>query len=252
LFAPLRFDRVLIIAPHPDDDVIGAGGLIQRTIAAGGQLRVLFLTAGERNPWPQRALLKKWRITDADRNDWATLRMREAASALARLGAPADCLHLLGYPDQRLTALARAQGDRVIAELAARIRTFDPALVVMPSSFDLHGDHRATAYLAHRAVNDPSRIATYVIHGSAPADQSLFTLTLSDDECRRKREAIEAHTTQLLLGRRRFLSYARATETFYRAEEECVRVDSAGREAIDKMRHALHAISQSVLARFTR
>ena len=252
MLAQPRLDRVLIIAPHPDDDVLGAAGLIQRTIAAGGQIRILFLTAGERNPWPQRALLKKWRITDADRDDWAKLRVREAATALARLGAPSDCLELLGYPDQRLTALARSEGDRVIAELAARIRTMDPTLVATPSTFDLHSDHRAAAFFAHRAVNDPTRIATYVIHGSAPADRVLFTLTLSAEEQRRKREAIEAHATQLLLGRARYSSYARVTETFYRAEEELVRVDSAGRECLDKMRHAMHAVGRSVLARLAR
>jgi LmbE family N-acetylglucosaminyl deacetylase len=197
-------------------------------------------------------MLKKWRITAADRSGWARLRMREAEEGLARLGAAADCMELLGYPDQRLASVARLHRDRIIAELETRVSDFDPTLVVVPSSFDIHADHRAAAFFAHRAVADPSRIVTYVVHGKAPAERTHFTLHLLESERRRKREAIEVHTTQLLLGRERYLSYARTTETFYRSEEDLVRVDTASRELGDTMRHAAHAVRRSIAARLFR
>src|SRR5712691_10451751 len=42
--------RLLVIAPHPDDDVLGAGGLMQRVRAGGGSVRVVYLTDGEGYP----------------------------------------------------------------------------------------------------------------------------------------------------------------------------------------------------------
>ena len=48
---PLRLDGVsdaLIIAPHPDDESLASGGLIQRAVAAGARVRVLFLPHGEK------------------------------------------------------------------------------------------------------------------------------------------------------------------------------------------------------------
>ena len=42
-----RGERLLVIAPHPDDETIGAGGLIQRVHAGGGEVRVVLITAGD-------------------------------------------------------------------------------------------------------------------------------------------------------------------------------------------------------------
>src|SRR5438034_5817310 len=96
-------DRILVIAPHPDDEVIGAGGLIQRA----GDVRVVFVTSGENNPWPQRVMQRKWIISAADRAEWATMRRREAAASLHILGAPDDSAVFLGFRDQEIMPLAR-------------------------------------------------------------------------------------------------------------------------------------------------
>ncbi len=244
---------MLIVAPHPDDDVIAAGGLIQRTIAAGGSLRVLFLTAGERNEWAQRALLRKWRITDADRAGWARLRMEEAAAALLTLGAAADSFELLGLPDRGLARMARLGGQSTAIELGRRIQLFAPTLIAVPSSFDAHGDHRATAHFAHRAITEPARVVvTYVIHGRAPEARAVLTLHLSAAEQERKRQAITAHATQLVLGTGRFLSYARRTEIFYRSEEDCVALHSTARDAFDGIRHGMFALGNSMIGAIRR
>ena len=47
-------DRLLVFAPHPDDETIATGELIQLAIAAGVAVRVVFATDGDNNPWPQR------------------------------------------------------------------------------------------------------------------------------------------------------------------------------------------------------
>ena len=42
--------RVLMLAPHPDDESLGTGGLIQRATRAGGEVHVVFVTDGDNNP----------------------------------------------------------------------------------------------------------------------------------------------------------------------------------------------------------
>ena len=49
-------DRLLVVAPHPDDETIAAGGLIQSALHAGAAVRVLFATDGDNNPWRTSAI----------------------------------------------------------------------------------------------------------------------------------------------------------------------------------------------------
>ena len=46
--------KIAVLAPHPDDESLGTGGLIQQALAAGAEVRVIFVTDGDNNPWPQR------------------------------------------------------------------------------------------------------------------------------------------------------------------------------------------------------
>jgi len=39
----------MVVAPHPDDEVLGAGGLIQQAVAAGAEVRIVYLTNGDHN-----------------------------------------------------------------------------------------------------------------------------------------------------------------------------------------------------------
>jgi LmbE family N-acetylglucosaminyl deacetylase len=239
--------RVLILATHPDDDVIGAGGVILRAIAGGGCVRVLFITNGESNTWPQRAMLRKWRITAADREDWARLRSDEAQRSLESLGARGgDCCFFLGYPDQRISELLRNGDTRLQSDLDRHGSEFRPTLVIVPSFFDIHTDHRATAWFAHKAFGPEIPIATYIVHGEAPPMRTLFTIRLTPAEQKRKRDAIACHESQLLLSRHRFLAHARATETFYAPEHDVIRVVTPVQERLAALHHALRAIAGSL------
>ncbi|GEM_PF-2505118 len=237
--ANLSLHRVLVIAPHPDDDVIACAGLLQRA----GEPRILFVTDGERNPWPQRFLFGKLRLTDEDRAQWGAMRRREALESLQITGAGEHQTRFLGFPDQRLMSLARRGDRRLLALLTEEIRTFAPTLIVSPSTFDAHYDHRAIAWYAHQAAREcGAEIVTYSIHGGAPRNRVRAVLELAEDERQRKRAAILSHKSQLLLSRERFLSYATADETFYRAEFDVVRVDSRWKCFALRMKHALFVL----------
>jgi N-acetyl-1-D-myo-inositol-2-amino-2-deoxy-alpha-D-glucopyranoside deacetylase len=228
----------MIVAPHPDDDVIAAGGLIQHVLASGGEVFVVFVTDGENNPWPQRFLERKFFLGASDRAEWGAMRRREALSSLARLGVDERSATFLAFPDQGIAALARRGDDRLRDVLRGIARETRATLIVSPSTFDLHSDHRAIAYYAHSAAPDTT-ITTYIVHGSAPAERQLFKLELSASEQQQKLEAIECHQSQLALSRGRFLAYARRSESFYAAEPDLVRVESAAAERLTAFRHAL-------------
>ena len=54
--------RLLVIAPHPDDETLGCGLLLQQVLAAGGEVRIILMTDGDNNPWPQRCLERRHRL----------------------------------------------------------------------------------------------------------------------------------------------------------------------------------------------
>jgi LmbE family N-acetylglucosaminyl deacetylase len=110
-------DRVLAVAVHPDDETLAAGGLIQRARDTAAAVRIVFITSGDDNPWPQRFLEKRWRIGSDDRARWAARRQREALAALRRLGVDSDNAVFLGLPDQGLTGCLLGGDPTVVTAL---------------------------------------------------------------------------------------------------------------------------------------
>jgi LmbE family N-acetylglucosaminyl deacetylase len=225
-------ERVLVIAPHPDDDAIACGGLLQRATEA----RVVYVTDGERNPWPQRVHFRTPFINAGHRARWGAMRREEARCSLSQLGI--DSTRFLAFPDQGLMASAR-RGDLAPRDaLMNEIRDFAPTLIVSPSSFDAHYDHRAIAwYLGQTGVSVPHSF-TYVIHGAGPRSREALTIELTREEQARKLAAIRCHQSQLLLSEKRFLSYATEREVFYRAEHDLVRIESSFESFVKRARHA--------------
>jgi len=218
LLDPSRWKRVLVLAPHPDDETLATGGLLQRSMPAGGAVRVVFVTDGENNPWPQRAVERRWRLGASARTRWAELRRTETLEALACLGIPASSAVFLHFPDQGLTSLLLAGGGSLVPALITELRSWRPTLVAAPAAADRHPDHSALAVLLRLAIDRLggaqkgfSQIA-YVVHGAPPP--GTFQLPLAPVERDRKYTAILRHQSQLVLSRRRFLSHATERECF--------------------------------------
>src|SRR6185295_13481512 len=98
--------------------------------------RVVFVTDGERNPWPQRVRERRWRIAGDARGRWGALRRREARAALAALNVPSQHARFLGLPDQGLTSLLVAQTEHAVALIAAELADWGPTLILAPSCRD--------------------------------------------------------------------------------------------------------------------
>lgn len=211
--------RLLVFAPHPDDETLATGELIQLALAAGAAVRVVFATDGDNNPWPQRWSERRWHIGAADRARWGSRRRSEALVALAELGVGAESARFLGWPDLGLTENLE-RDDTAIDTLAAEIGSFQPTHVAMPSLHDRHPDHgalRVMVELAIRKAHAQCVCLGYVVHGRT-ADSGDWLLPRDQERHRRKREALLAHGSQISLSRRRLLRWASQPESFEQGE----------------------------------
>ncbi|MDD5562367.1 MAG: PIG-L family deacetylase [Thermoanaerobaculaceae bacterium] len=220
-------DRLLVLLPHPDDESVAAGGLLQHALEVGSRLLVVFFTDGDNNPWAQRASELRWRIGPADRARFAARRRDEVRAALGRLGVPLDAVRFLGFPDQGTTDLLLHGNEVAFRAVLEAIETWAPTVVGGPSLFDLHPDHSALAVLAEFALaalrettGVRSRIR-YLVHNPgllSRLDEGALVLPLSEAQRERKKAAIACHKTQLVLRGSWLLSFAGGDERFYLEE----------------------------------
>ncbi|MEO6341976.1 MAG: PIG-L family deacetylase [Dokdonella sp.] len=209
-------DRLLVFAPHPDDETLAAGELIQVAHAAGASVRVVFVTDGDNNPWPQRWLERRWRIGDVERARWGARRRGEAAEALSRLGL--DVQHnaqFLNWPDQGLTD-SLMRDDRGVDRLVEVMSAFAPTHVVLPTLADRHPDHNALRVMLELAVLRSGfngiRLG-YVVHASEKSEPGHRSVADIERQ-QRKQWAMHAYVSQMSLSRRRLLALAARTEHF--------------------------------------
>ena len=135
--------RVLVLAPHMDDEVIGCGGTISLHLRAAAEVQVIFLTDGRLG---SRELLN---LTGQQR------RQREIAVASTRRQEAECALDVLGVQqhsfwnaeEMQLTADANLPG-----KLAQALQSFRPDLVYLPFFLEEHADHRAVSHILARAM----------------------------------------------------------------------------------------------------
>jgi LmbE family N-acetylglucosaminyl deacetylase len=219
--------RVMLIAPHPDDEALACSVILQQAVRAGAAIRVVYVTDGDNNPWPQRALERRWRLSASDRKRWGKLRRSEALAALRVLGIHPSDVQFLGLPDQGLTDLLLRDCNSALTRIAQVIDDWSPTDILAPSIFDIHPDHNAVAVMMRLIFADFVTPGVsqwnYLVHGRSPAffDRAA-QLSPSEMETATKRDAIRRHQTQIKLSRRRFLRYATRSERFLRVERETV------------------------------
>lgn len=216
-FAPT--DRLLVLAPHPDDESIATGGLLQVARACDVAIRVIVLTDGDNNPWPQRWIEKRWHIGADERRRWGARRREEAQVAMRILGMDDGQMCFFGLPDLGLTDLLMRASPGPIDRLRAELDEFAPTVLVLPAPSDRHPDHSAAHVLARLALARCSagtpQLFGFAVHGEASVSRDL-TIELSAEQRDVKRAAIRAHVSQMRLSERRFVRYARPQESYRR------------------------------------
>ncbi len=184
-------ERLLVIAPHPDDETIASGGLIQQVLERDGSVHVVLMTAGDGY---RDALLK---ITPdippspAEYVAYGERRLVEARAGTRELGHDRSGrieLEFLGFPDGGLKALLDEHwqrshperspttgasdppydkealepnlpysGANLRAELERIVRETRPTMVCLPDPADIHPDHSAAGTFALLAIDDWQR-----------------------------------------------------------------------------------------------
>ena len=182
--------RLVVVSPHPDDEVLGCGGLMQAALAQGSAVQVISVTDGEAC-YPDHPRWSQARLRDA--------RRRELASALQALGMDATHVSVLGLPDG---AVAQHEGE-LAAHLAACIMPGD--VVVAPWVHDAHPDHEAVGRAARAAAGSCGvRVLQYPVwawHWLDPAAPSgpwpdAQRVALCGATQARKQQAMAAFATQ--------------------------------------------------------
>jgi len=190
-------DALLVVAPHPDDECIATGGLIQQAVAAGARVHVVYLTYGDNHELAYWALKKLPALTPAQYRSLGETRRLEAIKGTGSLGLTQEDLTFLGYPDagtlriwettwqpgtSRLHSATDARAvpysdalspgspynaASILEDFESVLHAFAPTVVALPSPLDLNPDHQAAYLFATAAVSDlkmSPRQYTYIVH----------------------------------------------------------------------------------------
>jgi LmbE family N-acetylglucosaminyl deacetylase len=196
----VRDDRILILAPHPDDETIGCAGVIQQALSAGAQVRVVYLTNGDHNQIAFIVYEKRLTLRKGEFIHMGEVRRREAIKAMALLGLSENDLVFLGYPDfgtftifsqywqesrpfksfltrissvpykENLSFAAPYKGESILSDLEKVLLGYKPNKIFVSHPADTNVDHKALYLFLQVALRDLDRelsrpkIYPYLVH----------------------------------------------------------------------------------------
>jgi len=183
--------RAVIVAPHPDDEVLGCGGLLHAIARLPRQLLLVAVSNGE-GSHPGSARYAPGAL--------AGIRVRESARALCRLGAHAAQVEYLQLPDGQLAA----HETTLQARLRERLDRRD--VVFCTWAHDGHPDHEAAGRATHAACRERGArlygVPVWTWHWARPGDsrvpwRTAFRVPLDDAAMAAKRAALHEFRSQL-------------------------------------------------------
>lgn len=179
--------HVVVLAAHPDDEVLGVGGLVCLLAALGADLRFVWATDGEGSHRGSSA---------PGVDDLAATRRAESAAALARLGAAGSARVRLQLPDGGLTE----REDDLVRRL--RCVTDPDDVVLTPWSGDAHPDHEACGRAAAAVASQVVEYPVWTWSWAHPDDDRVpweraRRVDLPPDVRARKNAAIACFTSQV-------------------------------------------------------
>ncbi len=197
-----RNDRVLVLAPHPDDESIGAAGVIQKARKAGANVTVVLYTNGDSNELAFIVYEKRLTFRKGEFLHMGEMRRAESIAAMASLGLPQEAVILLGYPDfgtmeiltkywgntrpyksifTRVTKVSYPEahsfnapyvGESILRDLESILLEFKPTRIFVSHPSDANRDHRALYLFLRIALWDlegkmeQPEVLPYLIHAT--------------------------------------------------------------------------------------
>ena len=172
-------NRVLVLAPHPDDESLGCGGSICLHRNNGDDVKVLVLTDG---------LLAD--LEGHPGQSYKLLMQQETVQACSILGV--SDIEFWDTPDRQLGTADQG----IVSRLATLLEEYRPTLIYSPSPLEFHPDHRATAALVWQAIQQTQlelSVAFYEFNRPIQVN-TLADITGVIDT---KKAAIAAYSSQL-------------------------------------------------------
>lgn len=169
----LKSDRILILAPHPDDETLGNAGLIQEALSAGASVRIAYLTNGDHDQITFKIDTHHIFLSPKTYIAMGEKRRQESIRATQILGLKKDDLYFLGYPDSgtleiwenhwqdapdflnRLTGAkavpyednfsfrAPYKGENILEDLKKILKEYQPTMAFVTAPADTNVDHQA-------------------------------------------------------------------------------------------------------------
>lgn len=192
--------RVLVFAPHPDDEALGCAGVLRRALSNGDEVRVVVATCGDAYRGAKLAFEESFPSRSYDRDgdndfdmlDYGIMRSGETLAAMAAVGLKMSDVVFLGYPDAGLDNLwtssevylsgftsvsevpesydfaynvgASYQRESILADVKNQIQEFGPTVIYSPTDTDHHQDHWALAKFVNQALLELADVRTWNAH----------------------------------------------------------------------------------------
>lgn len=193
-------DRILILAPHPDDEAIGCAGVIQQALKAKADIRIVYLTNGDHNQFAFIVYEKRITFRKGEFIHMGEVRRLEAIKAMKLLGLNEKNLIFLGYPDfgtftifsqywqtekpfrdllTRISSVPYKEnfsfgapyiGENILRDLENILSTYNPNKIFVSHPADVNVDHKSLYLFLQIALVDlkeripQPKVYPYLIH----------------------------------------------------------------------------------------
>ncbi len=193
-------ERILILAPHPDDEAIACAGIIQQALIAGAKVKVVYLTNGDHNELAFIVYEKRITMRQGEFIHMGLLRQKESIKTMKFLGLSENDLVFLGYPDygtfeifckywqsnkpfrDRLTRISKVPyrdnpsygapycGESILRDLVNQILDYKPDKIFVSHPADVNVDHKSLYLFLQVALSDLEglfplpKVYPYLVH----------------------------------------------------------------------------------------
>jgi LmbE family N-acetylglucosaminyl deacetylase len=182
LDGPPEGRKVLVVAPHPDDETVGLGGTLALHARRGDDVQVVFATTGVHGDVSK----------DLTPEEYVALRQAEARAAAAELGLG----ELVFWPFPDSCVVTTQDLEHITNMMCEVYRSFGPDLVYAPHVAESHSDHHFVARAveaAHRTAGQGARLLGYEVWTTMAPDLLVDVSPVYEQ----KRRAIACYASQL-------------------------------------------------------
>lgn len=224
---------LLIVAPHPDDEVIGCSGVMMQALEEGKKVAVVVMTNGEGFPKGTSAITGKAKedLTPDDFFSLARLRQEQSYGGIHLVGLCRKDIQFLSYPDGGLAKIYQAEKcevytnrhtgksqtysllgkdyhtqkhgkpapytrEYILSDLEGILSEREPSEVYVTTHFDQHSDHRAAFWYVRDAAKNvgfKGKLYTYLVHGHRIPPGKPRRVVLTPSQLETKKAAIGVH-----------------------------------------------------------